>query len=161
MSKVTIEEVLSLHFTVKYLKIMSNLIFFEKLIAASYMALGKTKFALKDYETVFKARPNDKDAKLKFNECSKIVRQQAFERAIAVDTVKKSVSESINIDSMAVESTYSGPHLVNGKVTLEFMQELMDAYKDQKKLHRKYAFQVLNMILYYVHIKLFFFPRYY
>nr|SVE74684.1 EOG090X03S1 [Daphnia carinata] len=111
--------------------------------AASYMALGKTKFALKDYETVFKARPNDKDAKLKFNECSKIVRQQAFERAIAVDTVKKSVSESINIDSMAIESTYSGPHLVNGKVTLEFMQELMAAYKEQKKLHRKYAFQIL------------------
>jgi serine/threonine-protein phosphatase 5 len=110
------------------------------------MALGKTKLALKDYETVFKARPNDKDAKLKFNECSKIVRQQAFERAIAVDTVKKSVSESINIDSMAVESTYTGPHLINGKVTLEFMQELMDAYKDQKKLHRKYAFQVLSLI---------------
>nr|SVE78147.1 EOG090X03S1 [Daphnia lumholtzi] len=111
--------------------------------AASYMALGKTKFALKDYETVFKARPNDKDAKLKFNECSKIVRQQAFERAIAVDTVKKSVSESINIDSMAIESSYPGPHLVNGKVTLEFMLELLDAYKDQKKLHRKYAFQIL------------------
>ena len=110
--------------------------------AAAHMALGKTKLALKDYETVFKARPNDKDAKLKFNECSKIVRQQAFERAIAVDSVKKSVSESINIDSMAVESTYAGPHLVNGKVTLEFMQELMEAYKDQKKLHRKYAFQV-------------------
>lgn len=118
------------------------------LLAASYMALGKTKLALKDYETVFKARPNDKDAKLKFNECSKIVRQQAFERAIAVDTVKKSVSESINIDSMAVESTYTGPHLING-VTLEFMQELMEAYKDQKKLHRKYAFQVLLKYLNY------------
>nr|SVE75039.1 EOG090X03S1 [Daphnia dolichocephala] len=111
--------------------------------AASYMALGKTKLALKDYETVFKARPNDKDAKLKFNECNKIVRQQAFERAIAVDTVKKSVAESINVDSMTIDGTYTGPHLVNGKVTLQFMQELMDAYKDQKKLHRKYAFQIL------------------
>nr|CAG4649214.1 EOG090X03S1 [Scapholeberis mucronata]SVE93533.1 EOG090X03S1 [Scapholeberis mucronata] len=111
--------------------------------AASNMALGKAKLALKDYETVFKARPNDKDAKLKFNECSKIVRQQAFERAIAVDSVKKSVSESINIDSMTVEESYHGPHLVNGKVTSEFMQELMDAYRDQKKLHNKYAFQIL------------------
>nr|CAG4641580.1 EOG090X03S1 [Eurycercus lamellatus] len=111
--------------------------------AASHMALGKTKLALKDYETVFKARPNDKDAKLKFNECSKIVRQQAFEKAIAVDTVKKCVSDSINIESMAVESSYPGPHLVDGKVTLEFMQELMQAYKDQKKLHRKYAFKIL------------------
>nr|CAG4646148.1 EOG090X03S1 [Macrothrix elegans] len=111
--------------------------------AAAYMALGKTKLALKDYETVFKARPNDKDAKLKFNECSKIVRQQAFERAIAVDTIKKSVSESISLDSMSVESSYNGPHLVDGKVTLEFMQELMEAYKDQKKLHKKYAFKIL------------------
>ena len=108
------------------------------------MALGKAKLALKDYETVFKARPNDKDAKLKFNECSKIVRQQAFERAIAVDSVKKSVSESINIDAMSVEESYNGPHLRNGKVTSEFMQELMDAYRDQKKLHSKYAFQVLK-----------------
>ncbi len=107
------------------------------------MALGKTKLALKDYETVFKVRPNDKDAKLKFNECSKIVRQQAFEKAISVDSVKKVISESINLDSMAVESSYSGPHLVEGKVTLEFMKELMQAYKEQKKLHRKYAFKVV------------------
>lgn len=110
------------------------------------MALGKTKLALKDYESVFKARPNDKDAKLKFNECSKIVRQQAFEKAIAVDSVKKCVSDSINVDAMAVESSYTGPHLVDGKVTLEFMKELMQAYKEQKKLHRKYAFKVLRFI---------------
>ena len=32
--------------------------------AAAHMALGKTKLALKDYETVFKARPNDKDASI-------------------------------------------------------------------------------------------------
>nr|CAG4636059.1 EOG090X03S1 [Eubosmina coregoni]SVE69715.1 EOG090X03S1 [Eubosmina coregoni] len=111
--------------------------------AASYMALGKTKLALKDYESVFKARPNDKDAKLKFNECSKIVRQQAFEKAIAVDTIKKCISESINIESMSLESSYNGPHLIDGKVTKQFMEELMEAYKDQKKLHRKYAFKIL------------------
>lgn len=110
------------------------------------MALGKTKFALKDYEAVFKARPNDQDAKMKFNECSKIVRQQAFERAIAVDVVKKAVSEAIDIESMSVESSYTGPHLVNGKVTLEFMEELMELYKQQKKLHRKYAFKVTVIV---------------
>lgn len=108
------------------------------------MALGKTKLALKDYEAVYKARPNDQDAKMKFNECSKIVRQQAFERAIAVDVVKKAVSETIDVEGMAVESSYTGPHLVDGKVTLEFMLELMELYKQQKKLHRKYAFKVLH-----------------
>nr|CAG4647785.1 EOG090X03S1 [Moina brachiata]SVE92928.1 EOG090X03S1 [Moina brachiata] len=111
--------------------------------ASAYMALGKTKLALKDYEAVFKAKPNDQDAKLKFNECSKIVRQQAFERAIAVDVVKKAVSETIDVEAITVESSYAGPHLVNGKVTLEFMQELMELYKQQKKLHRKYAMKIL------------------
>jgi len=113
--------------------------------AASYMALGKTKLALKDYETVHKVRPNDKDAKLKYNECSKIVRQQAFEKAIAVDSLKKSVSEEIRegIDNMAVESDYSGPRLVDGKVTVEFMQSMMDTFRDQKKLHRKFACKIL------------------
>ena len=108
------------------------------------MALGKTKLALKDYETVHKVRPNDKDAKLKYNECSKIVRQQAFEKAIAVDSLKKSVSEEIRegIDNMAVESDYSGPRLVDGKVTVEFMQSMMDTFRDQKKLHRKFACKV-------------------
>ena len=111
--------------------------------AAAYMALGKCKLALKDYESVYKARPNDRDAKLKFNECSKIVRQQAFEKAISVDSVKKLVSESINIDTIAVEDSYDGPHLdANGKVTLQFMEELMQRYKNQKKLHKKYACKV-------------------
>ena len=111
--------------------------------AAAYMALGKTKLALKDYETVHKVRPNDKDARLKYNECSKIVRQQAFEKAIAVDTVKKQVSETICVEAMAVEDDYSGPRLdADGKVTTAFVEDLMKAYKDQKKLHRKYAYKV-------------------
>ncbi len=43
--------------------------------AAAYMSLGKYKIALKDYERVYKVRPNDSDAKAKFTECKKIVNQ--------------------------------------------------------------------------------------
>lgn len=39
------------------------------------MSLGKYKMALKDYERVFKVRPNDSDAKAKFTECKKMVNQ--------------------------------------------------------------------------------------
>uniref|UniRef100_A0A8C6T663 Protein phosphatase 5, catalytic subunit n=1 Tax=Neogobius melanostomus TaxID=47308 RepID=A0A8C6T663_9GOBI len=59
--------------------------------ATSNMALGKFKAALKDYETVVRVRPNDKDARMKYQECNKIVKQKAFERAIASDEIKKSV----------------------------------------------------------------------
>ena len=52
------------------------------------MALGKYKLALKDYERVYKVRPNDADAKKKFTECKKITTQMAFAKAIAVEENK-------------------------------------------------------------------------
>lgn len=110
--------------------------------ASANMALGKFKLSVRDYEAVAKACPNDKDARLKYNECKKIVHQQAFAKAIAVDD-KKSVVETLDIDSMAIESDYDGPKLVDGKVTKEFMSKLLPYLKEQKKLHKKYAYQIL------------------
>ena len=49
-----------------------------------------------------KYRPNDKDAKTKYTECSKLVKQQAFERAIRGHTEeKKSVIDTINLENMS------------------------------------------------------------
>uniref|UniRef100_A0A8D9EDT4 Serine/threonine-protein phosphatase 5 n=1 Tax=Cacopsylla melanoneura TaxID=428564 RepID=A0A8D9EDT4_9HEMI len=109
--------------------------------AAAYMSLGKFKLALRDYEAVYKVKPNDVDAKTKYTECNKIVKRLAFEKAISVDS--KSVAESINFDSMSIEDEYSGPSLENDKVTLKFMLDLMETYKAQGKLHRKYAYKIL------------------
>ena len=113
------------------------------------MSLGKYKLALKDYEGVYKARPNDKDAKLKYTECKKIVQQIAFQKAISVEEVKKSIAETLDIESMGVEESYDGPRLEDGKVTFAFMKELMETYKKQGTLHRKFAFQILLDILKY------------
>ena len=46
-----------------------------------------------------KAKPKDGDAKAKYDECSKIVRQQAFEKAIRVDSAK-SVADTLDWESM-------------------------------------------------------------
>lgn len=113
------------------------------------MSLGKYKLALKDYEGVFKARPADKDAKMKYTECKKIVQQMAFQKAISVEETKKSVADSIDLESMAVDDKYEGPRLEGGKVTLAFMKTLMETYKKQGTLHRKFAFQILLDILKY------------
>ncbi|KAM3874989.1 serine/threonine-protein phosphatase 5 [Diretmus argenteus] len=114
--------------------------------ATSNMALGKFKAALKDYETVVKVRPNDKDAKMKYQECNKVVKQKAFERAIASDETKRSVVDSLDIENMTIEDEYAGPKLEDGKVTLRFMKEMMEWFKDQKKLHRKCAYQILVQV---------------
>ena len=50
---------------------------------------------------VVRVRPNDKDAKMKYQECNKIVKQKAFERAIASDEHKKSVVDSLDIENMS------------------------------------------------------------
>lgn len=53
------------------------------------------------YKQVVKVRPNDKDATMKYQECNKIVKQKAFERAIASDEIKKSVVDSLDIENMS------------------------------------------------------------
>ncbi|CAI8006991.1 Serine/threonine-protein phosphatase 5 [Geodia barretti] len=111
--------------------------------ASANMALGKFKKALTDFEAVKKARPKDQDAVNKYNQCNKIVHQQAFAKAIAVESSKKSVAESINLDTMVVEETYEGPRWEEGEMAVEFMTGLLDWLKDEKKLHRKYAYKIL------------------
>lgn len=111
--------------------------------ATAYMSLGKFKEALKDYEYVTRVRPNDKDAKTKYTECNKICKKIAFEKAISVDDVKKSVADSIFLDTMTIENEYTGPSLEDGKITVKFITDLMECYKKQGKLHRKHAYKIL------------------
>uniref|UniRef100_A0A2P2I2P8 protein-serine/threonine phosphatase n=3 Tax=Hirondellea gigas TaxID=1518452 RepID=A0A2P2I2P8_9CRUS len=110
--------------------------------ASAYMSLGKYKMAVKDYENVVRVRPFDKDAKLKMTECQKVVQMLLFQKAIAVDD-KKSVADSINLDAMTIEDNYNGPALEDGKVTEKFVVELMEHYKEERKLHKKYAYKIL------------------
>ncbi|KAK4300299.1 hypothetical protein Pmani_027485 [Petrolisthes manimaculis] len=111
--------------------------------ASAYMSLGKFKLALKDYETVSKTRPNDRDARLKFQECQKVVKMIMFQKAIAVEENTKTVAQSIDLRSMVIEDDYEGPGLEEGMVTENFMLELMEHYKAQKKLHRHHAYKIL------------------
>lgn len=46
-------------------------------------------------------------------------------------------------DILAVEKEYDGPHLeADGRVTKEFMLTLLPYFENQKKLHKRYAYQV-------------------
>ncbi|CDQ91957.1 unnamed protein product [Oncorhynchus mykiss] len=83
---------------------------------------------------------------MKYQECNKIVKQKAFERAFASDEMKRSVVDSLDIENMMIEDQYTGPKLEEGKVTMRFMKEMMECFKDQKKLHRKCAYQILIQV---------------
>ena len=43
---------------------------------------------------------------------------------------------------IVVEGSYEGPRL-EGDITPEFMNDMMAWFKDQKKLHKKYAFRMI------------------
>lgn len=114
--------------------------------ASSNMALGKFKLALKDYDTVRTARPKDKDAQKKYEECQKIVKRIAFEKAIASDAGgPTSVADTIKLDTLKVEDDYKGPKLEDD-ITEDFMKELIQTFKKQGKLHAKYAYKILLAI---------------
>ncbi|PQE30732.1 phospho phosphatase (serine threonine specific phosphatase) protein [Rutstroemia sp. NJR-2017a WRK4] len=109
--------------------------------AVAYTAILKSREALKDFKTVVKKAPNDKDAKLKLAECEKIVRRVEFFRAIEVGD-PPSAAEGLDIDSMAVDDDYDGERL-GDEMTPEFINDMLDRFKNGKKIHKKYVYQIV------------------
>uniref|UniRef100_A0A915MQJ0 protein-serine/threonine phosphatase n=1 Tax=Meloidogyne javanica TaxID=6303 RepID=A0A915MQJ0_MELJA len=116
--------------------------------ASANMALSKFNLALADYDRVRKMSPTNKDAQNKYQECNKIVRRLAFEKAISSDHSTTSVADSIKLDDY-VETTYFGPRL-DGEINMEFMKKLIQTFKDQQKLHIKYAYKILLLVREYL-----------
>jgi serine/threonine-protein phosphatase 5 len=95
-----------------------------------------------------RVHPTDKDAQQKLNECSKIVKRIAFEKAIAVDDTAKSAFDQIDIEALRktnVEADYKGPRMdeTTNKVTVEFATALLEHYREQKTLHKRFAYEIL------------------
>lgn len=111
---------------------------------AAYLAMGKFKEALKDFQQVKKLSPNDPDAAQKVKECEKAVKKLKFEEAIAVpESERHSVADSIDYRSIEVEPQYSGARIEGDVITLDFVKKMMDDFKNQKCLHKRYAFQIV------------------
>jgi len=90
---------------------------------------------------VVRKAPNDKDAKLKLAECEKIVKRVEFFRAIEVGD-EPSAAEGLDLDSMVVETDYDGARLEK-EMTPEFIDDMLERFKNGKKLHKKYAYQIV------------------
>jgi len=106
------------------------------------LLLGRTKDALRDFTQLCKLAPQDKDAREKLKQCQKLMQQHKFMQAIASEK-SKPMSETLDVDSMAVDASYKGPVYESGKITVEFCKSLMEWQKSQKILARKYAFKLV------------------
>ncbi|XP_055823236.1 serine/threonine-protein phosphatase 5 isoform X1 [Solanum dulcamara] len=181
----------------------------------AYLAMGKFKDALKDFQQVKKLCPNDPDATKKLKECEKAVMKLKFEEAISVpESQRRSVADSIDYRSVGsgpgssyvstkvcavsaaatlmailvvnmgtkaatmvaaaalaallmvlitfrwgrcsdgfftknrtleleVEPQYAGARIEGDVVTLDFVKKMLDDFKNQKNLHKRYAYQIV------------------
>lgn len=91
-----------------------------------------------------KREPGNQNAKLKLAECEKLVRRMEFEKAIEVSD-PPSAFEDLNIESMQVEDSYDGVRL-GDEMTQEFIDDMIERFKNGKKIHRKYAFQIVKAV---------------
>ncbi|TVU17044.1 hypothetical protein EJB05_33054 [Eragrostis curvula] len=111
---------------------------------AAYLAMGKFKDALKDFQQVKRICPNDPDATRKLKECEKAVQKIRFEEAISVgDAEKRSVADSIDYHIIEVEPQYAGPRIDGEAITLDFVKAMLDEFKKQKCIHKRYAYQIV------------------
>jgi serine/threonine-protein phosphatase 5 len=78
--------------------------------AVASAAIIKYKDAVDDFKKVVEQAPGDAQAKSRLVECQKLLRRQAFEKAIEIEDAP-SVLESLDIEAMAVDATYDGPEL--------------------------------------------------
>lgn len=119
--------------------------------AVSNTAIIKHKDALVDFKKVVQLAPGDNAAKLRLGECQKLVRKAAFALAIAVEEGPP-LSEQIDLDIVKVDDNYDGVKIDDGKdendkpvfkVTQEFVDDLVERFKNGKLLHLRYVYAIV------------------
>lgn len=121
---------------------------------SAFMLLGKHKEALNDFRHVAKAHPTNKEARDKLLQCEKGAFVLHFVASFSRSTVIKALrfAEAIGVeienpfDHMEqgdIEPGYDGVHIPATGVDLQFVKDLVQSFKNNKKLHRKYVHQIL------------------
>ena len=96
-------------------------------------ALGRAKAARKDFRTVCKLRPKDRDARTRLAECDKAVREAAFAAAILSD-VSIPLSDTFKPETILIEKSYDGPHpmpeTLDGGIDTNQQQQIPPSLED-------------------------------
>ena len=113
--------------------------------ASANTAILHHREALRDWKLVVKKAPHDATAKLRLEQCDKIVKRDAFLKAIEVEDAP-SAAEGLDLEHMVVDPSYDGAKL-GDTMTLEFIEDMMERFKNGKKLARKYVFQIIIAVM--------------
>lgn len=113
--------------------------------ASANTAILRHREALRDWKLVIKKAPNDATAKIRLADCERIVKRDAFLKAIEVDDAP-SAAEGLDLEHMVVDSSYDGAKL-GDTITLEFVEDMIERFKNGKKLALKYVYQIIIAVM--------------
>lgn len=113
--------------------------------ASANTAILHHREALRDWKLVVKKAPNDATAKIRLADCEKIVKRDAFLKAIEVEDAP-SAAEGLDLEHMTVDSSYDGAKL-GETITLEFVEDMIERFKNGKKLALKYVYQIIIAVM--------------
>lgn len=109
--------------------------------AVANTAILKHGDAIHDWKIVVRKNPTDRVAKAQYEACQKMVKRDAFLKAIEIADAP-SAAEGLDLDSIPVEDGYDGV-MLKDKMTPEFIEDMIQRFKDGKKIHRKFVFQII------------------
>lgn len=105
---------------------------------------------MKDFKSAAKLAPNDQNIRRKLIDSEREWKRIRFEEALALpEEAQRCFSEEIIVEDILVDTSYSGPRMqqdnITGKyfMTLEFIQEMLDAFKNEKLIHKRFAYQIV------------------
>lgn len=100
--------------------------------------------ALKDLKFLQSKLPNDQILKEKIEKTKKQIRKKQIWECFSSEGRGETVSLKKLYDSLEVEEMYSGSRIgADGKISLDWIKELIKNLKDRKYLHKKYLLQLL------------------
>ncbi|GAA5992628.1 hypothetical protein JCM11641_003530 [Rhodosporidiobolus odoratus] len=109
------------------------------------LAILKPKAAMVDLKQVVKLDPSNATAKVQLDATQKLVRKLAFEAAIqgkeaeaASITIRKLLDEG----SAPIPTDYAGPQLPSDGASAEFIDALLDWFKEGKLVPRRIAWEI-------------------
>ncbi|QIX02042.1 hypothetical protein AMS68_007559 [Peltaster fructicola] len=109
--------------------------------AVANTAILRHADAIHDWKIVVRKNPADKVAKAQYEACQKLVKRDAFLKAIELADAP-SAAEGLDLESMKIEDDYDGVKL-GENMTQEFIDDMIQRFKTGKKIAKKYAYQII------------------
>lgn len=110
----------------------------------AFLAMAKYKQAKDEFTIAAKTSPNDPDLRRKITECKKQLQSAAFAKAIC--SAMPSPIDAANPDLIEIPVGYDGPKYektYDQAQRIKFADELLDYQKNQKNVHKKFAYYVV------------------